>query len=92
MGRKSGERVPRLSSLRSTPPHHIRMAVCNSCKHEAPLPVEALIKRYGENLPVEWAFFHVRCTACRRTGISSRFARLCAYPCPRFGPDSGGAA
>lgn len=58
MGRKNGDRVPRLSSLRSTPPHHILMAVCRACKHEAPLPVKALIERYGENLLVEWVFFH----------------------------------
>jgi len=44
MGREEGDRVPRLGSLRPTSPHHTLMAVCRACKHEALLPLEALIE------------------------------------------------
>ena len=48
MGRRNADRVPRVGFLRGGPPGSIRMATYETCGHEAPLPVEAIIKRHGK--------------------------------------------
>ena len=48
MGGKDPSRQPRLCSLRETPAGWIRVASCNSCRHQGVLPIDRLIRKHGE--------------------------------------------
>lgn len=66
-------------------PGYIAMAVCSKCGRMAPLPIDELIRRYGELYPVEMALVKVRCTGCQNWGrnIEPKWLRLCDPGCPR---------
>ena len=77
------DRHRRLRNLRDTPPGNVWMGKCK-CGHLAPLPVAALIRRYGELFPIEQAMFHVKCSACGKSGTSeTKLLRLCEPGCGR---------
>ena len=73
MGRRNADRIPRVGFLREGPPGSIRMATCEKCGYEAPLPVEAIIKRHGEAHPLEWALYGLRCSSCGSAGVHIRY-------------------
>lgn len=50
---------------------------CRSCGHQATLPVDALIRRFGELQPIGFALQHLRCTRCEASDVEWRMARLC---------------
>ena len=78
------DRQSRLRNLRDTPPGNVWMAKCR-CGHLTPLPVAALIRRYGELFPIKAAMFHVRCSACGKSGTSeTKLLRLCEPGCGRW--------
>lgn len=80
---KDHTRQPRLRSLRQTPPGWIRLARCQGCGHQATLPIEALIRRWGELHLVEFALHSLRCTACGARDVRHSMLRLCDPGCPR---------
>ncbi len=63
------DRHARLRNLQDIPRGNVWMAKCR-CGHLAPLPVASLIKRYGELFPIEQAMFHVKCSACGKSGTA----------------------
>jgi hypothetical protein len=83
MGGKDPNRQPRLRSLRTAPAGWIRVAYCNSCRRKAPLPIDALITKYGDLAMVEFALVGLKCTACGHRGASNLMLRLCKPGCPR---------
>ncbi len=84
MGRTNPDRVHRLRHLRQPPgPGYIRVARCSDCRHMGPLPVEQLIRRFGELIPVEMAMVHLRCTACGGRKVQHQMVRLCEPSCPK---------
>jgi hypothetical protein len=68
-GREGPNRQPRLRSLRDTPAGWIRLASCQACGHRGLLPVDALLKRWGDLQLVEFALHSLRCTACGATDV-----------------------
>ena len=77
------DRHSRLRNLREAPRGNVWMAQCR-CGHLAPLPVASLIKRYGELFPIDQAMFHVKCSACGKSGTAERkLLRLCEPGCGR---------
>lgn len=83
MGAKNPNRQPRLRGLRNTPPGWIRLASCNSCRHKGPLPVDQLIRKFGDLALVEFALVGLKCSACGHRGASALMRRLCEPGCPR---------
>jgi hypothetical protein len=83
MGAKDPNRQPRLRGLRNTPDGWIRVASCNKCRHKGPLPVDALIRKFGDLALVEFALVGLKCTACGHIGASALMLRLCEPGCPR---------
>ena len=77
------DRHCRLRNLQDAPRGNVWMAKCR-CGHLAPLPVAALIKRYGELLPIEQAMFHAKCSACGKSGTAeAKLLLLCELGCGR---------
>ena len=60
------------------------MAVCLNCQHMAPLPLRALVARYGETCPVEMALLRLRCEGCRQTRVEARLIPLCEPGCRKW--------
>jgi hypothetical protein len=61
----------------------IQIAAC-PCGHMAPIPVDRLIKRYGELLPVDQAMMRLRCAKCGEVGTAkAKNMRLCEPGCPK---------
>lgn len=78
-------RIFRLRHLSSKPVNGwIRLAVCGSCGHQAPVPVDRLVRRYGDLLPVDEALMRLRCARCGKLGeVTLRHVRLCEPGCPK---------
>lgn len=83
MGGKDPNRQPRVGSLRNTPPGWIRLAQCQACGHQGTLPVDALLRRWGELQLVEFAMQSLRCSACGARDVRHTMIRLCEPGCPR---------
>ena len=83
MGGKDPNRQPRLRSLRNTAPGWIRLARCQTCGHQGLLPVEALIRKWGDLHLVEFALLSLRCTECGARDVRHTMIRLCELGCPR---------
>lgn len=83
MGGKDLNRHPRLHSVRETPRGWIRLATCNARGHKGPLPVQQLIRKYGELEAVEFALVTLKCTAFGERGATATIIRLCEPGCPR---------
>jgi hypothetical protein len=84
MGSRASDRILRLSSLLQTPRGFVRMAVCLSCSHMAPLPVRDLVRRYGEMCLVELALMHLRCEECQQSKVEARLMPLCEPGCRKW--------
>ncbi len=83
MGGRSPDRIPRLRSLKDTPPGWIRLGVCRGCGRRSALPVAMLLARYGELFPTERALFALRCLECGKRKVEAVTVRLCEPGCPR---------
>ncbi len=83
MGGKDANRQPRLGSLKHTAPGWIRLARCRGCGHQGVLPVDALLRRWGELHLVEFAMQSLRCTSCGENDVRHTMVRLCDPGCPR---------
>lgn len=83
MGGKDPNRQPRLRSLRDTAPGWIRLARCQACRHQGLLPVDALIRKWGDLHPIEFALLSLRCTECGARDVRHTMVRLCEPGCPR---------
>lgn len=81
MAARNPHRIPRLYSLRTTPPGFVRLAVCRNCGHMAPLPLRDMIRRYGELFPIDEVLWRLRCEDCRAREVEMRLARLCDPGC-----------
>jgi hypothetical protein len=57
--------------------------VLHKCRHKGPLPVDALIRKFGDLALVEFALVGLKCTACGHIGASALMLRLCEPGCPR---------
>jgi hypothetical protein len=82
MGARNPDRVPRLASLPRSTPGFIRMVTCRHCGHAAPLPVRALIGRFGERFPVQEVRTALRFEQCKGAQVEMKLARLCDPGCP----------
>ena len=74
-------RQTRLANVRDTPAGWIRLVRCVACGHQASLPVDALIARYGELQPLEFVLQRLSCTRCSGREVEYRLARLCDPGC-----------
>ena len=83
MGGKDPNRRPKLQSLTQTPPGWIRLAACTSCEHRGPMPVQQLIRKFGELHLMEFALISLKCTACGGRGASALMLKLCEPGCLR---------
>lgn len=83
MGARNPDRIPRLISWRQTPAGYIRVAVCGGCGHQAALPVEQLVQRFGELFPIETALFRMRCSTCGENKVAAKLLLLCEPGCRR---------
>ena len=83
-GRVEPSRVYRLRNMRDlAAPGWIQVGFC-PCGHMAPIPIDRLIRRYGELMPVEQAMMRLRCAKCGEIGtVRPRTMRLCEPGCPR---------
>ena len=83
-GRVEPSRIYRLRHMQATAaPGWVQVAVC-LCGRTAPIPVDRLIKRYGELMPVEQAMTRLRCAKCGEIGTAEHKAmRLCEPGYPR---------
>ena len=61
-------RTPRLRDVIATPPGHVRLAVCTSCAHIAPLPLGGLLRQHTEFTSLKHALDTLRCPACGEYG------------------------
>jgi hypothetical protein len=59
------------------------LASCNSCRRKAPLPIDALIRRFGDLALVEFSLVGLKCSECGHLGASALMLRLCEPGCPR---------
>jgi hypothetical protein len=83
MGGKDPNRQPRLRSLRNTAPGWLRLARRQKCGHQRLLPVEALIRKWGDLHLVEFALLSLRCTECGARDVRHTIIRLCEPRGPR---------
>ena len=60
IGSDASDRIPRRSSLQRTLAGFVCMAVCRDRGRSSPMPLPALITRYGELFPLEMAQLHSR--------------------------------
>ena len=62
----------------------IQLARCSKCGHQGPIPIDRLLARCGELMPVEAALSRLKCLGCGERGqVQLRFVRICAPGCPR---------
>lgn len=73
----------RLANVRQTPEGWLRLARCRACGHQASLPVDTLIARYGELQALEFVLHRLRCTRCQARDVEYRYARLCDPGCAK---------
>jgi hypothetical protein len=59
------------------------MATCNKCRHMGALPVEALIRKHGEDYLLEFATVGIRCSACGHLGATASTLKLCEPGCSK---------
>lgn len=83
MGARNSDRVQRLSHLRTPVLGFFWMARCEVCRHLGALPVEQLIRAYGESAPTEGALLRLKCAACGERKVSAALMRLCDPGCSR---------
>jgi hypothetical protein len=76
-------RAPGLWSWTITPRGFVRMAVCRKCHHMAPLPVRELVRRFGQQYPVDLAMKRLRCESCRERDVEAQMIPLCEPGCRR---------
>ncbi len=73
----------RLGSLKQTAPGWIRLAKCQGCGHQSALPLDALLRRWGELHLIEFAMDSLRCTKCGKQDVQHTMVRLCDPGCAR---------
>ena len=76
-------RGPGLWSCTLTPHGFVRMAVCQNCRHMAPLPVRELVRRFGQQYPLDLAVKRLRCQRCRQCRVEAQLIPLCEPGCRR---------
>jgi hypothetical protein len=60
-----------------TPRGFVRMAVCQNCRHMAPLPIRELVQRFGQQYPIELAIRRLRCESCGQRKVEAQLMPLC---------------